>query len=446
MRLKMKIYYIIGIILFIPLISSAKELTLSEAIKIALDRSLKIKKMAEMTKAADLTLKSTKAERFPNLTTELSIGYNKIISTLEEPTTITIMEYEVTIPEPPHPPWNNAISLELSQPLYTGGKISNLIKMAEIIKESSVYKRKLAEIELCFNVVQAYWELKKALLLKELYKDRVEYAKGMLKIANEKFRLGEISKIEVQQHEVTLSNILCDLFHIEDSIDVLQQRLSLLLNINKEIIPADNPQVPKKFSYKLPELIKKALSQRVEIQLAKYRVQEKRRAVKIAKSNKYPQVYITAYHNWANKEDEFTKSIFKTEATEWQVALTLGLLLFDGRQTSVKVEKALAELKMAEMELEDIKSKVRNEVACAYKRLVRLKQIIQTQTRNLSLAEENLKIAVLQYKLGKITNTQVNEIELALKETKVELIKAEIDYKIYEAKLKKAIGEDNEEY
>lgn len=443
----MRLYGII-ILLFTsltPLIAYAKELTLKEAINIAITKNFTIKSANFKIKASELALKSAKADRLPKLTTAWNTGYDKIISTLQTPGVITIMNQEITLPKPTFDPWNNEISLRFSQPLYTGGKISHTIKNVESIRDSSLFEKRLNEIELCFDVTSAYWELKRAILLKELYQDRVEHAKNILEITKARFTSGEIPKIEVQQQEVSLANILCELLNAQTSVDIAQERLSLLLNIDDKIIPIDEPQVYEESQYELSELIKNALSHRLEICVVKKKIEEKESLVKIIESKKYPQIYLSANYNWSAKEDEFDKSISETKATSWQVGLTGSLLIFDAKQTSSEVEKALSELEMAKIELEDLKSKIKNEVTCAYKKLTSARQIVNTQIENLSLANENLKIAIVQYKLGRITNTQLNEIELSLKEAKTKLIEAKVDYKIYEARLKKAVGGYDEE-
>ncbi len=433
------------IVLFIPLMSLAKELTLKKAINIALERNLAIKNTTEKSKASESELKSAKAEKLPKLTIGLNTGYNKIISTLEEPSAITIMNEEITIPKPTFEPWENAISLRFSQPLYTGGKISNTIKNAETIRDISLYEKRLSEIELCFDVTSAYWEFKKAILLKELYQDQVRHAEKILEIHKERFKAGKIPKIELQQQEVLLANVLCELVKAETTLEIAQEKLCLLLNIDDEIIPIDDTQVPENLIYDLQELIKKALANRLEIHLAKKKIEEEETLVKITKSKKYPQIYLMANHNWSAREDEFDKSISETKATNWQVALTGSLLIFDAKQTSSEVEKALSELEMAKINLEDLKSKIKNEVNQVYKKLTLAKRIIQSQIKNLSLAKENFEIATLQYELGRITNSQLNETELALKETNTKFIEARIDYKIQEAGLKKAVGDYDEE-
>ncbi|MEW6096464.1 MAG: TolC family protein [bacterium] len=402
-----------------------------------------MKNAIEKINASESALKSAKAERILKLNAEVNTGYNKIISTLQQPATITIMAQEVKLPEPSFSPWNNEISVRLSQPLYTGGKISNTIKRVKIIRDSSLYEKKLNEIELCLDVSGAYWELKRAILFKKLYQNRREHSENILEIAKSRFEAGEIPKIELRQQEVALANISCELFNAQTSLDIAQERLCLLLNITNDnnIIPIDEPQVPEKFPYQQIDLIKMALTNRLEIQLAEKKIEEKESIIKITKSKKYPQIYLIVNHNWSAKEDEFDKSISETKATSWQVALTGSLLIFDGKQTSSEVEKALSELKMAKIELEDLKSKIKNEVSQVYKKLVNAKQIVETQIKNLSIAKENLKIATLQYKLGRITNTQLNETELALKDANTKLIEAQIDYKIQEARLKKVIGD-----
>lgn len=424
-----------------PLISLAKELTLEEAINIALEKSFTIKHATEKIKAAEVVLKSAKAERMPKLILELTTGYKKIISTLQKPSIITIMKEEIPLPQPTFDPWENEIFLSLSQPIYTGGKISNTIKRLSALRDSSLYERNLKESNIYFDVISTYWELKKAILLKELYQARVEQAKNKLKIAKARFEAQEIPAIDVQQQEVSLANISSELLNAEITIEMMQEKLSLLLNIDDKIIPIEEPQIEEEFPYELSEIIKKALSNRLEIYLSKKTIEEKKTLVNITKSKKYPQVYLVANHNWSAQEDEFEKSISKIKATRWQGGLKLNLLIFDAKQTSSDVEKAISELKMAEIELEDLQSKIKSEVTQTYKKLTLLKQIVQTQIKNLALAKENFKIATSQYKLGIITNIQLNEMELVLKEANTKLIEAIIDYKIQLAKLKKVIGE-----
>jgi len=116
--------------LLMPLTAQARELSLKQALELAVQHSHRLKKAEAEREASESALGSAKAGRLPSLSVQAFAFYNNEVPSfdIDLPLGQTISR-EIGSKE------NYQTDLRLSVPMFTGGKISGRISAASFVEE-----------------------------------------------------------------------------------------------------------------------------------------------------------------------------------------------------------------------------------------------------------------------------------------------------------------------
>lgn len=393
------------------------ELTLQESIDLALRQNPSIA-------ISQWELEGAKAE--------VSAARGKFGPSLDASASGTLNEEHVT----PDSRDNYSSSLTLSLPLYTGG--GNEGNLAKKKANRTYYEEGLTKSkhQLVLDVTTAYYNL---LYTKEKVRhaqEAVNTAQGHLKDTQAFFQAGTVPKNDVLAAEVTLANDKQTLISMENSHNVAIATLNKLLGLdqNNDIVAKD-PLVYKQVSVNLDECIQKALQQRPELKQAQAQVEMANQSIKVARSERYPQISASGKYYWGG-----------TEAThqdqEWSATIQAQLNIFDSNIINSNVASAKAAKKKAELSLKDADDGIRLEVRTDYLNMKGAEERIQASMKAVEQAEENLHIEQTRYAAGVGTNLDVLDAQTSLTEAKMNYTGALYDYNVAKASLEKAIAEE----
>ena len=125
----------------------------------------------------------------------------------------------------------------------------------------------------------------------------------------------------------------------------------------------------------------------------------------------------------------------------WSIGLVLHVPIWNWGEGKYKVRAARTATQMAQMELSDVRNKIRLEVEQTRFRLKNANSRLATAHKNMVSAEENLRVANLGFKEGVMTVTDVMQAQTAWMSAKTAIVDAEIDIRTAQVALRKALGE-----
>ncbi|MBI3815331.1 MAG: TolC family protein [Nitrospinae bacterium] len=427
-------------------------LTLSEAIQIALQNRLEIGISDQNILKSKAGLIEAKSEAYPRLDITGNSRYTKTIEKFE-PIQVSFdfigMRYTIS-PTKDVPEYQSDVSLQVTQRLFTGGRISGKIEGSKERVGQVEEMKELNRRDIMLSVTNAYWELKRTEKMAEIEKDRVRYSETILDVANGRYEKGAISGLEREKAEVDVINNRGDLLQAETTRRIAEDRLLKEMGIigtDKEVslILKDEPVYD--FSRHDERIIEGAAEQAVqsrpEIKQIKSRIMADEADVKVARANYYPQMDLIGEYNWIGWGKDSLEGAWRDmDSNYWAVLLKINFNLFEGFATKSRVNQANAELTAHRLEIERQRQLIITEVRRAYNNMVGTAERINTLQRNLSLSEKNLEAAKKQFELGVITINQVAEYNISLADTKKRYINALIDFEIAKGELKWASGEE----
>ncbi len=154
------------------------------------------------------------------------------------------------------------------------------------------------------------------------------------------------------------------------------------------------------------ELLERTLSQRGDYQrlLTAQKIQEKE--VTVARSGMLPDLSISAGYRFARTANGGT---YSTDDDEWSASLVLSIPLYDGGLTSGNVKSAKSQLEQAKQAVLQLEEQIRADLVDARLALMNALETVEAGNANLVFARESLRYAEVGYREG--VNTQLDVLQ-----------------------------------
>ena len=342
------------------------------------------------------------------------------------------------------------MAVMLTQPIYMGGKIRAYNKITEYAEQAAgtMYDKTLQDI--IVEVDDAYWNLvalhsKKKLaegykaLVDKLESDVEQLVKEGMATKSDLLSV----KVKVNEAGVTLIQVnngielsrmnlcrICGLdmnqpIEVEDDMDDKAQSAEAIGNAGLADQTADN-------------LVQQAESNRKELQALYLKNKIYDEKIKLARAEYLPKLALMGGY-MASNPSVFNSFEHRLKGM-WNIGVTLNVPILTWGDRSYKVKAAKAEACMHRYETEEVKEKIELQVNQCLQKLQESLERYQTTLRSVDEAEENLRYANLGMKEGVVTLSNVMEAQTAWLKAKSEWVNAQVDVRLANLYLKKAIG------
>ena len=397
---------------------SAVELTIEAAQQMALEHAIELKKARVEYDAYQSHLKTARAERYPNLSLEVKALYNSEISSLDiELPAITlhrdIGQHEIY-----------QADLDISLPLYTGGKISSGINLARanlLIRDALVTK---SEEQISFLARQEYlrlYKLKKLVDASKAALDRSEILKHEIATL-----YGAGSADSVDLFEVEISNNKAELMLEQAANNYRRQEIILLVMIGEDtdqtIIIASAPEKP---GSTMPAKIQGISENKPDLLVARSRIAVDQSLYYLDRASYIPNINLVGNFSYGKPnispfEDSFNSNVTVGAMLNWSFNL--------GGKTGSKVSMAKYQLASSEHEYERINEEITKEARLAYESLKLAFAAYDIAVKNHNISVEAFRLARIKNQEGVLSSNHLLDIEAELSRSESLLFSSEADY------------------
>ncbi|WP_312823428.1 TolC family protein [Epilithonimonas sp.] len=330
-------------------------------------------------------------------------------------------------------------TVNLSMPIYSGGRIKYGIKSAEYLVEASKLSTENDKNAVAYNISQAYNNLFKASevvkLLKENLVSSQKRDQSFIKLENN----GVIAKNDRLKAQLQTSNIELQLMEAENNYNIANINMDLLLGLpdNTEIevdsnyIAADDLGKPDDYYLNL------ARENRKDIQALDYQRKAAALGTKAAKAENLPSIAFTGGYVAADIPKLFTL----TNAVNVGVGIQYNLSNIWKKNSSLMQSKAREQELSANNEL--LNDNVTLEVKRDYQNDLYAHKKIDVYQKTLEQAEENYRITLNKYNNGLETITNLLDADTAKITANVNVITSKADAALAHKKLLQTTGTIN---
>lgn len=433
----MKFFFFSILLLLNINIYSQSQLTLNEAIKIALQKNSGLLSNENNLLKSESNLTAAYGNFLPNLNASGSWSWNKNKGE----------GYEADFRS-----WSVGInsSIVLFDGLSNFANLSRSQNNYEAVKLAIEQKKQ----EVVFQTINLYYAIVESEQLLKVREEDVKQQQKNLETIEERNRLGSVTKADVYQQQVQLGNAELQLIQQKNVLETSKSNLLFYLGLDV----LENYQYSDNFSEReikildtdintdydrLSELVKQALNNRRDYLAQKLTLDAYYDNLTIARSGHLPSLTgRIGYGTDANvPQDLFKNHLFSA-------GLTLSIPLFSGFSTHNLIQSAEVDAMNYELQVRDSERMIKQEIQKSFLDLEAAKKGLLVTQKNVSAAEENLKIEQEKYNLGagklldvliantsyqnaktNYINSQFNYIKLS-EELKYNL--GTLDYKSYE--------------
>lgn len=338
-------------------------------------------------------------------------------------------------------------ALMLTQPIYTGGRITAANKMSEIgidLAEEALDDRRQNTI---WETDNAYWTVVSLKNKEKLAESYLELVKKLYEDVQKMITEGVATKADGLKVDVKMNEAEMQLTQIQNATSLAKMLLCRLcgIPINGEISLEDenNSEICAKdisdndsISH---EDVQNARENRTEVRMLDKVVQISQQKTIIAKAERLPQIALTGGYMVSNPNvyDGFQRKF----SGIWNIGIMVKMPIWDWMEGSYKVRTCRTAANIAAMELADAKDLVELQVNQGAFKLSEAYKRLRLADRHITHAEENLRCANLGFKEGVMEVTDVMSAQTAWLKAHSQKIDAEIDIKLSKTNMKKVLGE-----
>lgn len=329
------------------------------------------------------------------------------------------------------PDKNYQITLQVTQAVYAPG-VPAAIRQARFTRDNSYYQLRETVDTTVNNVKNQFYGVLLDQALITIQEESIRLLESQLRDQQNRFSAGTVPRFDVLQAEVALSNQKPQLITARNNFRLAYIGLARSLGVeygpdqrrSAPIVVIGNLDYhPQDFSAEQSVLAAKA--NRALLKQQRQNILIEVEAVRIAAAGYQPTVTANAGLELRNSqlERDLTRTI-----NGWFFGGSVNWNIFDGLATYGRVKQAKATLVQAKVTYDDAVRQVVQEVESNYLTLQQSKELIASQTLNVSEAEEAVRLSQARLSAGAGTQLDVLQSQVALTQAKTTELQARYDY------------------
>jgi outer membrane protein len=446
----------------IPFSVQAASLTLDSAIQLAVQHDPGVQNSRSHIDIGKLKRREARQKYLPKL--DLQSVYGPQLDYFGQPITNQNVHYT---------------SMGVEQPLYSGGTIKNSIKMAESETRRSESEYQVRKNAVAAATIEAYYQALSTQAAISQYESLLRTGQEDLKEAQERLAAGKATQAELLEVEVKMLETQQRLSKVRADYQVALSGLRKVVGLEEveEVRLTEEYPLPD-IKHDLPGLLSEAQSQRPLLNYLQEETNYQQNRLQVEKGKRLPQLSLVGRYGWQSPEvmgqskdwlvvlrgsislgnstltlaEQRTETYPNIYAFPNQVVTgprtfafpvrSLRYTLFDGSSNKVQMAEAKAEKLLAENRLKESQRQTNLDVKDALAQRADSEARLATAKKQITLAEELVKINQTKYGLGLTQLVEVYKARASLAEAKVNQATAKNDKAIALGQLYQALGRD----
>lgn len=334
-----------------------------------------------------------------------------------------------------------ALSVMLTQPVYMGGAIIAANRMAAIGEEMAQNNIEASTQNTLHSIDQAYWTVVSVHHKKQLAESYLAVVKKLDDDVSKMIREGVATRADGLKVDVKVNEAEMSLTQAENGLTLAKMLLCQLcgMDVDSDITLADENAdniVEQADDAQADRAV--AMENRPELKLLQNSADMSRQATKLVRAAYLPQVLLTGGYVATNPNvfNGFERKL----SGMWNVGVMVRVPLWNWMEGTYKVRASRIATTIVELERDDIREKIDLQVSQSQFKVKEANRRLAMAIKNVENAEENLRCANLGFKEGIIPTTDVMAAQTAWVQAQSQKIDAEVDVKMSQVNLKKALG------
>lgn len=409
-----------------PQIAPGKEITLSEALRLADQRNLTLNATRADIVRAQAELYSAWSSLLPVASGHLDFTHNDHADTREiGGATVEISKQQ-----------DLRGGLLVNMPLISAQGWVGIVLGDTGVEVAEVQVEKIRQA-LLLSVAQAYFQALTARSLIEVQHDQIERSRRHLAVATIRHRSGTGNRLDVIRAQTELLTGREELLKAHTSLDNSRDALAILIGVEGLPMPVEvsEMQAPKAGE---DELVSRAASRNEDVRLSRSLVELAEEQVTLS----WMQFLPSLYASWTLTQQISERGGFSSpDNTRWFIGLTLSVPIYDNTRYA-DLDRKRASLARAELEAEDTRRQVGLQVRQARREYENSVALVATARKKVKLAGQSLELAETAYENGTGSSLDVTDARRSSRAAEIDLATKRFGAQLALLKLLRTAGED----
>lgn len=418
-----------------------KELSVKEAISIALHKNTQLLKTANELQSYESGVKASYGNFLPNLNASGGFNWSKTYGG-------TIFYQGGEIPSPPRESRNYSASISSGVVLFDG--LSNFAQLTQSKNNLEAARLNLERVkqDIVFQTISFYYQVINAQQQLKVKEEDVKYNQKNLETITERNKLGGATLADVYLQQVQAGNADLALIQAKNNLETAKSNLLYYLGLNvfekyiySDTLTSSESQILKSDTTEnyedLSRLAEQALETRVDYKSAKLSLESAYNGITIARSGHYPNLSLGGSIS-SNSNDLNFNDLW--DSRRYGIGLQLNIPIFSGFSVSNQVQIAEVTAEDRKYDLDDLQRQIKRNIQKTYLDLQAAAKALGVSENNVKSARENLKIEQEKYSLGSGKLLDVLVANTNYTTAQSDYINSEFSYIVLSQQLKYYLG------
>jgi outer membrane protein len=429
----------IAILALTSIAVGAQNLTLDEAVATALANNPEVRAASERAAASADRLAGGKSHRLPKIGLSESFVYTnnpaEVFALSLNQGRFDMEEFFLSDPNNPDPLSTWITRIDLTLPVYTGGKLSARIGQARSMATAEEHSYARTREKVAFETITAYVNLAKAREHAALLKKARATTAEHVRLAEQYAAQGVILEADVLQAKVYLSQMDDLLTQASNGARLAQAALNFQLGADQTLPRELSPLPPATpIVGEIQSWISASLEDRDDLAAARLKLEAGRLEEKAVRPGYFPEVAVLGHY------DLYDDQIFGANGRSGSVMAVAKIDLFGGGSDTAARAAARHETAGYEADIRRFEEGIKLEVQQAWQDLATARTRLTTALNALAAAREALRVRESRFTQGLDKMTDLLDAETSLREAEMRELIARYDITLDTDRLRYAAG------
>lgn len=342
--------------------------------------------------------------------------------------------------------------LVLRVPLFTGGKLINEERAANLLSQAAEHRLGRTREELVFNVTSVFY----GILTQKKFIDSLTFSQetltAHLKRVNDLISAQRAAKVDRLRTEVRLADVQQNIVRETNTLTIQKRLLANLMGAESIKAALDVEGTLEEVSTDSPTLeagVATAFANRPDHLAARNELEAQAKRVDVARAGHAPTVSLFGTYGgrWATDPTDQLGSegqVLSSDRSEdvGNVGIGIEIPLFKGGSVAARVVEEHSKLAAARERLRKLELQIQLEVETAILNFGSAAERVQTLRKSVEQAEESLRIERQKYDLGKGAIVDVLDAQSDLLKAQTNYYGALADLHVARAQINLSLGEN----
>ena len=403
-------------------------ITLEEIFESAESNSIQLRPSFTAQSEAEHEISVARSGRLPDINASLSLSYIGDGFTTKR----NFSDYQ----KAPIPHFGNGLSLNITQPIYTGGAVTSAIELAELKSTAARYATDFQRDNIRFQLTGFYLDIYKYNNLKTVVESNIAAARKVLQEMRARYEQGTALQNDITRYELLVSNLELQLVRINNTIDILNTNLVTMAGLpdNTVIIPDSTILAQALPKDGVAWWQAQAETNSPSLSLARSGVEISRKAESLVRSERMPKIGLQA--GWTIDGPILVEvPPINRNLSYWYVGIGVSYNISSLYKSNKSLAKSRIATRLANEQLSAAEENLSLAVNADHVRYLEAYEELKTQQKSVELAERNYLTTSTRYSADMALITDMLDAANSKLDAEQQLVNARINIIYYYYKL-----------